>query len=330
MAQKFRSRKENGEVIRYPVRGRGNTVQGVPKKTANFYASQIREAYPDINPRVLQVGNKKDNLYSPFVPYLVDQVMRALPIGSGENLLRSLPSVTLKAISGIIGSESKQPVYYLFYGSNGGGTAIFGKDPSGTLEWMIDIPGVYPEGDRDRVIVKAGNNVEERLSSEAIDTARTTAMQYLKQLRDGEAKEDHVTLSDSEVERLYGSLLTLGKDAFVEFSIDNGVIGAFPINESGTSFTYQSSVDAYPEGKQGFYSADALKSALRGFLNSGMPVLSLSYIDKAENPLLIEFPISVRKQGGFQQALSSEDQSTTGSFSAVIAPFSEPSSAGAV
>ena len=112
MAQKFRSRKENGEVIRYPVRGRGNAVQGVPKKTANFYANQIREAYPDINPRVLQVGNKKDNLYSPFVPYLVGQVMRALPIGSGENLLRSLPTVASKTISGILGSESRQPVYH--------------------------------------------------------------------------------------------------------------------------------------------------------------------------------------------------------------------------
>ncbi len=329
MAQKFRSRKENGEVIRYPVRGRGNAVQGVPKKTANFYANQIREAYPDINPRVLQVGNKKDNLYSPFVPYLVGQVMRALPIGSGENLLRSLPTVASKTISGILGSESRQPVYYLFYGSHGGGTAIFGKDPSGTIEWMIDVPGVYPAGDQDRVIVKISNDVEERLSSEAIDTARSTAMQYLKQLSDS-TKANRVTLSDSEAERLYSSLLTLGKDAFIELSINNGVISAFPINESGTSFTYQSSVEAYPEGKQGFYNADTLKSALRGFLNSGMPVLSLGYIDKAENPLLIEFPISQKKQGGFQQALSGEDQSTTGVFSAIIAPFSEPYSAGVV
>ena len=330
MAQKFRSRKENGEVIRYPVRGRGSTVQGVSKKTANFYANQIREAYPDINPRVLQVGNKKDNLYSPFVPYLVDQVMRALPIGSGENLLRSLPTVTTKAISGILGTEQKEPVYYLFYGSHGGGTAMFGRDPSGTIEWMIDVPGVYPSGEQDRVIVKVGNMVEERLSSEAIDTARSTAMQYLKQLRDSGTNKNRVSLSDSEVERLYGSLLTLGKDAFVELSVDNGVVNAFPINESGTSFTYQSSVEAYPEGKQGFYSATALKSALRGFLNSGMPVLSLGYIDQAENPLLIEFPISQKKQGGFQQALSGEDQSTTGTFSAIIAPFSGPSSAGVV
>ena len=330
MAQKFRTRKENGEIIRYPVRGRGNAVQGVSKKTANFYASQIREAYPDINPRVLQVGNKKDNLYSPFVPYLIEQVMKALPVGSGTNLLNALPPVTMKTISGVLGSDTKQPVYVLFYGSHGGGSAIFGKDPSGGVEWMIDYPGVYPSGGQDRVMVKIGDEVEERPSNDAVDSARRSVLNYFRELHDEDQRHDRITLSDSDVEKFYSSLLTLGKDAFVEVSVDKGVVNAFPINESGSSFTYQASHEAYPEGKQGFYNVEALKSILRGFLNSGTRVLTMRYIDRASNPLLIEFPIAQRKQGGFVQDFSSEDQSTTGIFSAIVSPYTQPSSAGVV
>ena len=322
MAQKFRTRKENGEVIRYPVRGRGNAIKGVSKKTANFYANQIRESYPDINPRVLQVGNKKDNLYSPFVPYLVDQVMKALPIGSSSNLLNALPPVTYKTISGVIGSHTAEPVYVLFYGSNGGGSAVFGRNRG--LDWMIDWPGMYPDGAEDRVLVKSGDRIEERNSNKEINEARESVKNFFNQIRHDEtAKDQTVILSESEAEKLYDSLLSLDNNAFVEISVQNGVVNSFPVNQDGKSFTFASSSQAYPEGKRGYYPVDAIKSVMRGFLNAGMPLMTLHYLNYAENPLLFEFPISQKRQGGFQQAFSSDNELGHAIFSAVVSPYYE-------
>ncbi len=293
MTTQFRSRKNrDGSTVSYPIRS------GMPHRVAEMQKIRLERAYPDDVIRVLRVGNKKDNLYAPFISYLSETVRKALPLRQDEGLFNSLPPVTFRVMSGL--GKPSGPVYAVFYGEDGGGAAVFGKSENGEMAWLADWHGVYPEGSPDTVMMKKGGKITELRKPKDIVESRRKAVDEAKSIT--LAPGTAASLSDTDGEKMYQMLHPVRDDIPVMVSYAKDRIEAYPLEGTSDFFsTYVSEEAGGDGGFNGYYSAGALKGILRGFLNSRSPVMRIGFGTASGEmpgiPLYAEFLIHDMKIG---------------------------------
>ncbi len=298
MTTQFRSRKKkDGSTVSYPIR------PGTTHRVAEIQKIRLERAYPDDVIRVLKVGNKKDNLYAPFISYLSETVRKALPLRQDEGLFNSLPPVTFRVMSGL--GKPSGPVYAVFYGEDGGGAAVFGKSENGEMAWLVDWHGVYPDGSPDTVLMEKNGKITELRRPKDILESRRKAVDEVKSIT--LAAGTAANLSDTDGEKMYQMLLPLTDDIPVMISYEKDRIEAYPLEGTSDFFTTYVSENAGGDGGfNGYYSAGALKGILRGFLNSQSPVMRMGFGTASKEmpgiPLYAEFLMHDMKSGYFTDA----------------------------